>query len=226
MDYETKILLNNLIDEVERLNDPDWWVIVLTVINTIAVVVIAFIQIKIQIQQTKLQKRQTEAEEYDFYRKLTHTIKEIHYEIKHVMYEFYYYLNNQIPIQENYDYWSLTIKKFNELRHQLDEYEIDVELKFSKKGFINIESYKSTVSSTLFFCILCKSLFLENKITRVIPFIEMKKPYEDSVEKLSRHVSEDNRQHFYHSLLSFLMAKDGINEEETILKIKKHCKID
>jgi DNA polymerase elongation subunit (family B) len=219
MDYETKILLNRLVDEVEKLNSPDWWIIGITVVNALIMAWLGW-------RQYKLQQRQTGALEDDLYRKLAHTIKEIHYEVKNVMYEFYYYLNNQIPILENYDYWSLTIKKFNELRHQLEDYEIDVELKFPKKDFVNIESYKSTVTSTILFCNLCKSLFLENKITKVIPCIEMEKPYEESVRKLSCYVAEDDRLHFYYSLLAFLLAKDSINEEETILKIKKRSKID
>ena len=219
MDYETKILLHRLVEEIEKLNSPDWWVIAITIINAGFMAWLGW-------RQYKLQKRQTEALEYELYRKLTHTIKEIHYEVQYVMYEFYYYLNNQIPILENYDYWSLTIKKFNELRHQLEDYEIDVELKFPKKDFVNIESYKSTVTSTILFCNLCKSLFLENKFTKVVPHIEMVKPYEESVGKLSYYVAEDNRQHFYYSLLAFLLARDSINEEETILKIKKRSKID
>ena len=219
MDYESKILLNRLVDEVEKLNSPDCWVIGITLVNALIMVWLGW-------KQYKLQQRQTKALEDGLYRKLTYTIKEIHSEVKYVMSEFYYYLNNQVPIQGNYDYWSLTVKKFNELRRQLGDYEIDVELKFSKKDFINIESYKSTVTSTILFCNLCKSLFLENKITKVIPCIEMEKPYEESVRKLSYYVSESNRQHFYHSLLAFLLAKDSINEEETILKIKKRSKID
>lgn len=219
MDYESKILLNRLVDEVEKLNSPDWWVIGITFVNALIMVWLGW-------KQYKLQQRQTKALEDGLYRKLTYTIKEIHSEVKYVMSEFYYYLNNQVPIQGNYDYWSLTVKKFNELRRQLGDYEIDVELKFSKKDFINIESYKSTVTSTILFCNLCKSLFLENKITKVIPCIEMEKPYEESVRKLSCYVAEDDRLHFYHSLLAFLLAKDSINEEETILKIKKRSKID
>lgn len=219
MDYESKILLNRLVDEVEKLNSPDWWVIGITFVNALIMVWLGW-------KQYKLQQRQTKALEDGLYRKLTYTIKEIHSEVKYVMSEFYYYLNNQVPIQGNYDYWSLTVKKFNELRRQLGDYEIDVELKFSKKDFVNIESYKSTVTSTILFCNLCKSLFLENKITKVIPCIEMEKPYEESVRKLSCYVAEDDRLHFYHSLLAFLLAKDSINEEETILKIKKRSKID
>ena len=94
MDYETKILLHRLVEEVEKLNSPDWWVIAITIINAGFMAWLGW-------RQYKLQQRQTGAQEYELYRKLAHTIKEIHYEVKNVMYEFYYYLNNQIPILEN-----------------------------------------------------------------------------------------------------------------------------
>ena len=35
MDYETKILLNRLVEEVEKLNSPDWWIIGITVVSII-----------------------------------------------------------------------------------------------------------------------------------------------------------------------------------------------
>lgn len=55
MDYETKFILERLIQAVDS---PDGWTIALTSINTIAIIVIAIIQIRIQKQQTKLQKWQ------------------------------------------------------------------------------------------------------------------------------------------------------------------------
>ena len=55
MDYETKILLNRLI---EVIDSPDWWTIALAIINTIAVIGIAYMQIRMQRQQTNLTKRQ------------------------------------------------------------------------------------------------------------------------------------------------------------------------
>lgn len=220
MDYESKILLNKLIEAVGNLGSPDWWVIGLTFVNTIAVVVIACIQIK-------LQRRQTDSQEYELYRNLARTIKEIHFEIKFVMWEFFRYLNNEIPIpDENVNYWSLNIKKFNELRRQLEDYEIDIELKFSKKTFIDIESYKSAVQSTIFFCSLCKSLFLNNEITKGYYPESIEKPYNEVVEQLSAQVSEYSREHFRVTLYAFLIAKDNINEEETMQKIKNRCKID
>lgn len=72
MDYETKIYLDKLI---EAVNSPDWWTILLTAINTIAVIVIAVAQIR-------LQKRQAKAQEYDLYRRLFSQVYELDFLIR------------------------------------------------------------------------------------------------------------------------------------------------
>lgn len=68
MDYETKLYLDNLIEVVEKLDSPDWWIIVLTIINIGAFIFVAYTQIKLQKQQTQLQKQQVKAQEYDIYK--------------------------------------------------------------------------------------------------------------------------------------------------------------
>ena len=56
MDYESKILLNRLVDEVEKLNSPDWWAIGITVVNALMMVWLAWRQYKLQQRQTKQQE--------------------------------------------------------------------------------------------------------------------------------------------------------------------------
>ena len=51
MDYETKILLNRLAEEVEQLNEPDWWVIGITVVNALIMAWLGWRQYKLQKQQ-------------------------------------------------------------------------------------------------------------------------------------------------------------------------------
>ena len=52
------------------ITNPDWWSVVLSAISTIAVIVIAVVQIKLQRQQTKLQEQQNKQQEYDLYRRI------------------------------------------------------------------------------------------------------------------------------------------------------------
>lgn len=226
MDNETKILFNRLIEEVEKLNSPDWWVIVFTAINTIAVVVIAFMQIKIQIQQTKLQKRQTEAQEFELYKRFALIIKEIHFEAKFVMFDVSHYLVNKIMLLPENNIWRQKVKKCIELNKHLEDCETDIELKFSK-GFVDINAYKWVLMSMSQFSSMFESLLLENKVVITnLTSIIIEKPYIDSVNQISQCVDNTYRDEFAYRLLNFLNAKDSINEDETMLKIKNRSKID
>ena len=85
MDYETKMLLNNLIDEVGRLNDPDWWVIGITIVNALIMAWLGWRQYKLQQRQTKLQEQQTLHQEYDIYSRLYKLVKSADLEIDHFL---------------------------------------------------------------------------------------------------------------------------------------------
>ena len=223
MDYESKILLNRL---VEAIDSPDGWTIALTIINTIAVVVIAGIQIWMQWQQTKLQKRQTEAQEYELYRKLACVIKEIHFESKFVIFDVFRYLINRTPILPDNNHWRVKVKKYIDLNRQLENCEIDLELKFSK-SLIDIDAYKWVLMSMSCFSSFFEKLLLENKVAkRDFGMLTIKKPYIDSVKKIAIQISEEYQSQFVHYLTDFLYANDGINEEETMKKIKQRCTID
>ena len=54
MDYETKLLLNKLVEAVEELNSPDWWTIGITVVNALIMIWLGWKQYKLQEQQNKL----------------------------------------------------------------------------------------------------------------------------------------------------------------------------
>ena len=224
MDYETKILLNRLI---EVIDSPDWWTIALAIINTIAVIGIAYMQIRIQRQQTKLQKRQTEALDYGLYRNLAYIVKEIHHESKFVIFDVSRYMMSQIPVIPDNNHWREKVKKYVDLNQELEKCEFDLDLKFPHNEFINTDSYKWVLHSMCYFSSYFEKLLLENKVTqRNKGMITIKKPYIESVKKIAEQISEDYRGEFIHYLTDFLNAKDHINEEETMQKIKQRCTID
>ena len=63
MDYETKLILQDLIEAVEKLDGPDWWAISITVAN-------ALIMIWLGWKQYMIQKEQKKVQEYDTYKLL------------------------------------------------------------------------------------------------------------------------------------------------------------
>ena len=86
MDYETKFILERIIQAVDS---PDGWTIALTGINTIAIIVIAIIQIRIQKQQTKLQKWQVKQNDYELNKELLMLVKSIDKEIENLLFHLF-----------------------------------------------------------------------------------------------------------------------------------------
>lgn len=116
------------------ITNPDWWVVFFTAISTIAVIIIAVMQIKLQRQQTELQKRQTEAQDYEVRKRLYSLLKNANREID-------YYLENlgaalyESRYNADKEYlqrWQTTL---NKLINDLQESYVDYELKFSKETF-------------------------------------------------------------------------------------------
>ena len=212
------------------ITNPDWWNVIATFAAAIVAAGITYIlgkrQEKLQQQQLELQKRQTEAAEFEFYKRLTLIIKEIHFEAKYVMLDVTHYLVNKINILPENNIWRQKVKKCIELSKQLEDCETDIELKFSK-GFVDIDAYKWVLMSMSQFSSMFESLLLENKvvITNQIS-IKVDKPYIDSVNRISQRVDEICRDDFAYKLLNFLNANDCVDEDETMAKIKNRSKID
>lgn len=116
------------------ITNPDWWGVFFTAISTIAVIIIAVMQIKLQRQQTELQKRQTEAQDYEVRKRLYSLLKNANREID-------YYLENlgaalyESRYNADKEYLQRWLNSINKLINDLRESYVDYELKFSKETF-------------------------------------------------------------------------------------------
>lgn len=133
MDYETKIYLEKLIGAMEKLDGPDWWSVFFTAISTIAVIVIAVVQIRLQKQQTKVQ-------EYDINSKLYKLIKDIDFQIELFIFGvFTHYIPERNATNEPF---SKEISEISELFNEFNNNYADLELKYpSEKS--TLEEYKN-----------------------------------------------------------------------------------
>lgn len=213
----------------EFIANPEWWNVIATFVAAFVAAVITWIfgkrQEKLQQQQLELQKRQTEVVEYELYKRLALIIKEIHFEAKFVMFDVNHYLVNRINMHPN-NIWRQRVNKCIDLNQRLDDCTMDIELKFSK-GLIDIDAYKWVVMSMSQLSSMFESLLLENKVDTTNNLsIKIEKPYLDFVNLISQRVEETDRNEFAYLLLNFLNAKDGINEDGTMSKIKNRSKID
>lgn len=164
MDYETKILLNKL---VEAVDSPDWWAIALAISNFIAVVIIAYMQIRIQKQQTQIQKSQLKVQEYNVYRQLYSIIKKSNEAIENQLSIIYNYFSNPLYRIPDYKVLYKQEQQLKQLEKDLYECSIDFELKISKKEF-EISNYMRIIAEMN----EISQLFRTMEITGGIAFVQ------------------------------------------------------
>lgn len=220
MDYESKILLNNLIDAV---NGTDWWVVGITFVN-------AAIMVWLGWNQYKLQKRQTEAQEYDIYRKLYTLLSNANKEIDGFLFNLWDALcEPTYKIDKDFLQRKQTV--IDNLRKDLSESYIDYELKFSKDIF-NKDGYLQILS--LMSYIIQHTILLlgknEIQLTNSMRGFDSDRDKKDEIYAISI-VKCFPRGHWQivlkQNLELFIQQKRIVRCDNAILdNIKEKCKID
>ena len=141
MDYETKLYLDKLIETIEKPDGPDWWMIVLTVINIVAFVFVAWTQIKIQKHQTKLQEQQTKQQDYEIYKLIYDCICGINIYADILIYKVYLYASSTDRLDVLKNNINQLYKELDSLHIQLDMCSCDIEIKCSKPSEIIKDYY-------------------------------------------------------------------------------------
>ena len=109
------------------ITDPAWWSVILSAISTIAVIVIAIVQIRIQREQTRVQ-------EYELYRKIYANIWELDFFNKTMLYRIVAILTSNedksLRLKLIEDIWS----EYERRSEEFTECTIDIELKQCGEG--------------------------------------------------------------------------------------------
>ncbi len=232
MDYETKILLNNLIDEVGRLNDPDWWTIGITIVNALIMVWLGWRQYKLQQRQTKLQEQQTLQQEYDIYSRLYKLVKSADLEIDHFLDEITESLGVIPSKKAENGFLKLKLDYVEKLRKELEGNAIDFEIKFNKE-FFDLEGYRELLG------------FMAYNLKSIIMMVDEKKMIYDlisqhiydvdgSIEKgkayyIAQHINDKRFEVIIGSnLLDFIERRDKLREngKDVLAIIRKRCKVE
>lgn len=217
MDYESKILLNNLV------SSTDFWTIVITAVNALIMVWLGW-------NQYKLQKRQTKVQEYDIYRKLYTLLSNANNEIDKFLEDLFHGLwEHHYKADKNFLQRKLTL--IDNIRKDLSESYIDYELKFSKDifnkdGYLQILSFMSQIIQNIISSV-------EKNEVRLIQGVQSLK-YEEGKEDESYASAIANRitQSYCRVVLmrgleSFIQQKKVVRCDNALLdKIRKKCKID
>lgn len=212
------------------ITNPDWWVVFFTAISTIAVIVIAVVQIKLQKQQTKLQKRQTEAIDYDTRKRLFVLLNNANTEIDNFLYNLWRHLWEPHYTQ-NKDFLTKKQKHLDELKKDLLDSYVDYMLKFpddafDKDGYYKILSNMSSLVQQVTSSIEDGTLHL----VQGVQSISYNTDKED--EAYATAISKCYKTHFdqtvsFHNLSWFINQKRKVRcSDKFIEKIKERCKID
>lgn len=126
------------------ITDPDWWGVILSAISTIAVIVIAIVQIRIQIIQNKLVRYNENIELYN-------NIKKIHWYVQYIFRDINYILEN---LKYHRTYFDKEITTFKELRKWFMENESNLRFRVKMTdeeyyGYLNFLCKLEDISFTI-----------------------------------------------------------------------------
>ena len=233
MDYETKILLHRLVEEVEKLNSPDWWIIGITVVNALIMAWLGWRQYKLQQKQTKQQEQQILQEEYDIYSKLYKLVKRADVEIDYFLDEIIEKIaliscekTVHIFLQQKQDY-------LEQLRNDLEQNSINFEIKFSKE-FFDLNGYRNILGFMVYNLKSLVKMIDDKKMVFIKTYSQIIDSVDDSIEKgkayyIAQHIKDEQYKVIIGSnLLSFVERRNKLreNSNDILAKIRERCKIE
>lgn len=240
MDYETQTLLQELIKavknldgHVEAINSPDWWMIVLTIINIVAFGFVARTQIFLQKQQTKLQERQAKQQEYEVYRSLYVLVEKINFQANVLLNRLYEYFSYPIHDLLPDRYLRHLLGEINTLDKELQDKLADFELKF-EHNMQDAEWYRSMIADMRLLIQLIERLEDRKQMEYIedtkCPHPGIKASQGDAssiIEALVAKVTHEPYKDFMRQRLeTYWLGKEDLLQLKTLEKIRARCKIN
>ena len=199
------------------ITDPDWWGVLLSAISTIAVIVIAVVQIR-------LQKRQTEAQDFDVYRKLYPLVYSANNRIIHFMDDMWAALWKPTYRFDGESFLSVRINEIDRLIKELSQNRIDFELKFPKEffdlnGYIEVLFRMSVIGHYIEDAIIHQKVIVAEGVHRGTADLKL---------DIAKHfIDKGEQQIIIQYFDKYVAAKNNIHSSVDVLEeIKKRCKID
>ena len=241
MDNETKQIFEQLIEAinnnrvdssqlVEVVNSPDWWMIILTTINIVAFILVAYAQLKQQKYQTKLQEQQIRAQEYEvrkrLYLLLTNANREIDNFINDLDFLLYkpWHDSNEGALNHKKKHID---KVFNDLRDSYVDYELKLSKEtFNKDGYLNILNLMSRVLQHTIDSLEKGEAHLSQGCQRIFNVNG------DMEEGCIRHICSHFKEGLmlnalYQALKQFVELRQKVRCDDSLLEnIRAKCKID
>ena len=229
MDNETKILLNKL---VEAVDSPDWWTIVIAIVNAGFMVWLGWRQYKLQQRQTELQKQQILQQEYEIYSQLYKLVKRADVEIDHFLDEITSSLGVVPWMKAEDGFLKQKLDYIEQLCKELEQNAIDFEIKFTK-AFFDLNGYRDALNLMTY---NLKSLIkmVDEKDIIYDSFSQTIHSVDDSIEKgkayyISQHIKDKQLGEIIGSnLLYFIKKRENLrkNSNDILARIRERCKVE
>ena len=206
------------------ITDPDWCGVILSAISTIAVIVIAVVQIR-------LQKQQTKAQEYKLYSELYDVVNSIDWLINNFLHSLYAKLCKYKDVEDIKDELDDMRGRFYKTERDLMRRMIDFQLK-TPNGRENVRKYQYAIMLMANLTSNIHSILQDANGMR-LSRTEVEKEYRPSVIAsneiilksaiVSRVVNQDNAERMEFFIDQFLEVKDEIIELNYTNEISKFC---
>lgn len=214
MDSNSQILK----ELIEAVDNPAWWSVFFTAISTVAVIIIAVVQIR-------LQKRQAKAQEYDLYRRLFSQVHELDFFNKTILLRIVAILTSnedkKLRLKLIEDIW----KEYEILSDKFTECTIDMELKQCGEGldakyyYDALQASKQVVSMFRYF-VEDELVIFNPSVVYNIP-MEHTTPPEVFVDVLLKLFRGNNAQFLRSQLLTYVEIVKKINDAQLLNIIKE-----
>ena len=216
MDYETKIYLDKLIEAVDS---PDRWMIVLTIINVGAFIIVAYTQYKQQKYQIRLQEQQTKLMDYDINKQLYSVIKDIDELSDTIIVRIYNHFMGIIFVSFNRDLLTEVQEEIANVQERFNKSILDFELKFSD-DMKDLYSYQTLIKQMRMLILSMKQMekdkIIERKVGDAKRF-DNKSLIQAIIERIPEDFSKVTKVMFD----DFLTVKKQVRSQNTLDKIKK-----
>ena len=209
---------------IEFITNPAWWSVILSAISTIAVIVIAAVQIR-------LQKQQTKAQEYKLYSELYDVVNSIDWLINNFLHSLYAKLCKYKDVEDIKDELDDMRGRFYKTERDLMRRMIDFQLK-TPNGRENVRKYQYAI---MLMANLTSTIhrILQDANGMRLSRTEVEKEYRPSIIAsneillksaiVSRIVNQVNAERVEFAIDQFWEAKDELTELKFADEISKFC---
>ena len=234
MDYESKILLNQLNNV---LSNPEWWNVITTFAAAIVAAVITFIfgkrQESLQRQHLKLQEQQTKQLDYQLYKSLYQVVSDANIEISNFLFILYVYISNAPKKDEVGTLLQREIEQLQKVDETILQCAIDFNLKFPKEQTL-VQDYRYLIGVMLNICANINELYksgnlVNKKLVSERDDAMIKAFCNDGtlVGAILAHIKDKQARHKEYMFLSgFVYHKNILFEKNYLTKISERCKTE